>query len=112
MVAHELWKIIPIRVWPVLPAEVLLERARREADTIRASNLFQMYLHLFPQDGSVDLADRGFRLMRERSDVRTRLRKWNQCSLEGWRRQDARREAQSRRKKAVLREQNIRALIP
>ena len=107
-VFSDLWQMLPLAVWPVQPAGFFLRHAEKEADPLRAADLFRMYLLWFPKEGgSAELAEAGFVFIEGRTDVAAVLGEWNICPIDNWRVKQSETVEEEARQKAANRAQNI-----
>ncbi|MEJ2034185.1 MAG: hypothetical protein P8Y63_14355, partial [Deltaproteobacteria bacterium] len=111
--AHYLWELLPMDVWPVPPYEFFLMCALEEKNPEWAGDLFQMFLIWFPTEGgSVALAEAGFDFVAKRNDVAQTLGDWRSCKIEEWRRKQWERQEKESRKELENRLSNVSYLTP
>jgi hypothetical protein len=79
-----LWRVLPIRVWPVNPAAYLIEKARKEPDVVKATELFRHYMSTLLPDAPSTLTDLGFEFLSSRNDVSAALGGWTICEVPTW----------------------------
>ncbi len=107
-VAHDLWNMLPMKVWLVPQSRFFLSRAEKEHNPERAADLFRMYLSWFPAEGaSVAQAEAGFGFLRERDDVAEALGNWNYCEIPRWRMKNLEHRTEELRRRSENRAQNI-----
>ncbi|MCP4579277.1 MAG: hypothetical protein GY846_23635 [Deltaproteobacteria bacterium] len=112
-VAHDLWKMLPVKVWLVPQSGFFLSRAQKECNPERATDFFRMYLSWFPVEGaSVAQAEAGFDFLAQRHDVAEVLGNWNNCEIEKWRRDDLESREEERRRHSENRAQRVADFSP
>jgi hypothetical protein len=106
--AYALWQLLPVSVWPLPPAEILLAYAEKEPIPERAADLFRLYLSWFPVEGaSVALAEAGFAFVGRRPDITRALGNWKSCTIEDWQKESWEAREKEGRKHTVTRAQNV-----
>lgn len=112
-IVHDLWEMLPSKVWPIPQCEFFLKHAEEEKDPERAADFFLMYLSLFPTEGaSVSLAEAGLNLMENRSDIARVLGNWKSCKIPKWKKDQWKKNEKERRKKLTNRKQAVAYLTP
>ncbi|MGD0819942.1 MAG: hypothetical protein ABSA71_04275 [Desulfomonilia bacterium] len=112
-IAHNLWQLLPVMVWPIPQCQFFLSRAEKEKDPEHAADLFRIYLSWFPAEGgSVALAEAGLDLLERRQDVAKALGNWKSCKIEKWRKDQWKSHEKERHKYSVNRAKNIAFLKP
>ncbi len=112
-IAHDLWKLLPLTVWPVPQSEFFLTYAEKENNPEHAADLFRMYLSWFPHEGAYfSLAEAGFNFLKRRRDVAKVLGKWKSCKIEKWKKDQWNRDKKETNKHLMNKAKNITYLKP
>jgi hypothetical protein len=112
-VAHDLWQLLPAKVWPVPQCQFFLSRAEKEMNPEHSADLFRMYLSWFPvEGGSVTVSEAGLEFLDRRQDVAKVLGNWKSCKIEKWRRDQWKTQEKESHKHSLNRAKNIAFLTP
>ena len=112
-IAHDLWELLPPKVWPVPQSNFFIERVKKAKYPEHAADLFRMFLSCFPAEGgSVALVEEGLALLEHRKDIVKVLGNWKSCKIQKWQKDQWKRSEQEGKKYSKIHAQNITFLQP
>jgi len=112
-VAHDIWELLPVSVWPISPCQFFLSQAEKENNPEHAADLFHMYLSHFPAEGgSIALVEAGLNLLERRPNIAKVLGNWKSCVIPKWKQKHWNAREEEKRTHSANRADNIAFLEP